>query len=254
MAGNNDRKRILIIDDCAGLRRSLTRFMCAGGFEAQACADGESGLEGLVRFKPDLVILDLRLPGMAGWEVLKEIREDPETGNLPVILLTAVKDDESRVLGLRSGADDYVVKPFHALELMARVERMLDIREQIAEPARPAARAMEKVPVRSGDRVVLVPREEILFIEAAGKYAYVHAVDGKFLSDCSLKEIEEAMVCDEDFFRVHRSYLVNLKKVAGVTKEAPGRYFLDIGAGDGTRVYVSQRRLADFKELLHLHY
>ncbi len=253
MVRSNGRKRILIIDDCAGLRRSLTRFMEAGGFDVEAHADGESGLEGIVKFKPDLVILDLRLPGMAGWEVLKEIREDPETENLPVILLTAVRDDESRVLGLRSGADDYVVKPFHALELLARVERMLDIREQMSERAR-AARPMEKVPVRSGDRVMLVPRENILFMEAAGKYTYVHTPEGKFLSDCSLKEIEEAMVCDEDFFRVHRSYLVNLKKVAGVTKEAPGRYMVDVGAADGARIYVSQRRLADFKELLHLHF
>jgi len=247
------KKRILIIDDNPGLRSSLTAFLTAGGFEVETSEDGDVGLEAVRRWQPDLVILDLRMPGKGGWDVMKEIRDDPRTVDLPVILLTAVKDQESKVLGFRSGADDYLEKPFHALELMARIDRILQTRGRHDNGAMEAS-AMEKVPVRIGDKVTFVPREEIYFIEAAGKYAYVHTARERYLSDCSLKEIEGAMLCQEEFFRAHRSYLVNLNKICGVTKEAPGRYIIELGDDVHTRVYVSQRRLHAFKERLHLHF
>ncbi len=250
---SNTKKRILIIDDNQGIRSALSTFLAAGGFEVEASEDGDRGLEAVRRWKPDLVILDLRMPGKAGWDVMKEIREDPFTADLPVMLLTAVKDQESKVLGFRSGADDYLEKPFHALELMARVDRILQTRGRTVTGGREAT-AMEKVPVRIGDKVSFVPRKEIYFIEAAGKYSYVHTSKERYLSDCSLKEIEEAMLCQEEFFRVHRSYLVNLDRVAGVTKEAPGRYVVELEDDHRTSIYVSQRRLRDFKERLHLHF
>jgi DNA-binding LytR/AlgR family response regulator len=250
---DSDRKRILIIDDNQGLRSSLTAFLAAGGFEVESSEDGDGGLAAVRNWKPDLVILDLRMPGKAGWDVMKEIRENPSTADLPVILLTAVKDQEAKVLGFRSGADDYLEKPFHALELMARIDRIFQARERLL-PAALEVSAMEKVPVRTGAKVSFVPRKDIFYIEAAGKYSYVHTRGERYLSDCSLKEIEEAMLCQEEFFRVHRSYLVNLDRVVGVTKEAPGRYIVELDDDHGTSIYVSQRRLRDFKERLHLHF
>lgn len=250
---NNHNKRILIVDDDPGLCSALSTFLRAGGFEVTAVQDGDLGIDAVIESKPNLVILDLRMPGKAGWEVMREIRENPGTEELPVILLTAVKDEQSKVLGFRSGADDYLVKPFHALELMARIDRLLETRQKLVGRS-PAARVMDSVPVRTGEKITFVPRDEIYFIQAAGKYTYVFTQSSRFLSDCSLKEIQEAMLGQDEYFRVHRSYLVNLKKVVGVTKEAPGRYFVELGDEGRTMIYVSQRRLSDFKEILHLHF
>jgi DNA-binding LytR/AlgR family response regulator len=248
----NDRKKILIIDDSEELRTTLSAFLSAGGFNVEAVADGDQGLEVLWQWKPDLVILDLRMPGKAGWEVMRDIRAHPDTEDLPVILLTAVRDEHSKVLGFRSGADDYLEKPFQALELVARIDRILETRGKLSARAQ-NARTVENVPVRIGDKITFVGREDIFYIKAAGKYSYIYTSSDRFLSDCSLKEIEEGMLGKDDFFRVHRSYLVNLNKIAGVTKESPGKYIVELGDDSSTMIYVSQRRLPRFKEILHLH-
>ncbi len=251
---SNGKKKVLIVDDDPGLRSALTTFLRAGGFEVTAEQDGDRGLDAVNDAKPDLVILDLKMPGKAGLEVMRDIRENPGTEQLPVILLTAIKDEESKVLGFRSGADDYLVKPFHALELMARIDRLLETRQKSSVKSGNGSRVLDSVPVRTGDKVTFVPRDDIFFIEAAGKYTYVYTQTTRYLSDCSLKELHEAVLEQDEFFRVHRSYLVNLKKVVGVTKEAPGRYVVELGDESRTMIYVSQRRLSDFKELLHLHF
>ncbi len=96
---------------------------CAGGFEVTEAADGKSGLEAAVRLGVDLVLLDLLLPKRDGLEVLAELRTIRPT--LPVIILTARGSEDDRVKGLKRGADDYVIKPFSARELLARVEAVL---------------------------------------------------------------------------------------------------------------------------------
>ena len=249
----NNRKKILIIDDSEELRTTLSAFLSAGGFNVAAVPDGDKGLELLWRWKPDLVILDLRMPGKAGWEVMRDIRANPDTEDIPVILLTAVRDEQSKVMGFRSGADDYLEKPFQALELVARIDRILETRGKLSARAQ-RARAVENIPVRIGEKITFVGREQIFYIKAAGKYTYIHTSGERFLSDCSLKEIEGGMLGREDFFRVHRSYLVNLNKIAGVTKESPGKYIVELGDDNHTMIYVSQRRLLKFKEILHLHF
>jgi len=250
----NQKKKILIVDDNEGLRTTLSTFLAAGGFMVTAVPDGIEGMGAVESWKPDLVILDLKMPGKEGWEVMRELRENPGTEDLPVILLTAVKDEQSKVLGFRSGADDYLEKPFHALELMARIDRILETRGKFSARAAQNSRGMENIPVRTGEKVSFVPREDIYFIRAAGKYSYVHTAKERYLSDCSLKEIQEGMLGQDDFFRVHRSFLVNLNKIVGVTKESPGRYVVELGDDNRTGIYVSQRRLTDFKEILHLHF
>lgn len=187
-------------------------------------------------------------------EVMRELRENPGTEDLPVILLTAVKDEQSKVLGFRSGADDYLEKPFHALELMARIDRILETRGKFSARAAQNSHGMENIPVRTGEKVTFVAREDIFYIKAAGKYSYVHASGDRYLSECSLKEIEEGMLGQDDFFRVHRSFLVNLNKIVGVTKEPPGRYVVELGDDGRTMIYVSQRRKHNFKDILHLHF
>jgi DNA-binding response OmpR family regulator len=115
--------RIVVIEDEPAIRRGVSDLLRASGYDVREAADGERGLEEAVVSNVGLVLLDLLLPGRGGLEVLSELRRTRST--LPVIILTARGSEEDRVRGLKMGADDYVVKPFSARELLARVEAVL---------------------------------------------------------------------------------------------------------------------------------
>lgn len=115
--------RIVIVEDEPAIRRGISDALRATGYSVAEAADGVLGLQEGVRLGVDLVLLDLLLPKLDGLEVLNQIRQVRPT--LPVIILTARGTEEDRVRGLKMGADDYVVKPFSARELLARVEAVL---------------------------------------------------------------------------------------------------------------------------------
>src|SRR6516165_9633085 len=115
--------RIVVIEDETPIRRGVVDALRASGYETADAGDGVRGLEEAIRHGVDLVLLDLLLPRRDGLDVLKELRRVRAT--LPVIILTARGTEDDRVRGLKMGADDYVVKPFSARELLARVEAVL---------------------------------------------------------------------------------------------------------------------------------
>jgi DNA-binding response OmpR family regulator len=115
-------KRVLVVDDDPTVSEVVAGYLDRAGFEVDVAADGPSAVRLAGAQPPDLVVLDLMLPGMDGLEVCRRIRRD---GPLPVIMLTARGDEEDRVLGLEVGADDYVTKPFSPRELVLRVESVL---------------------------------------------------------------------------------------------------------------------------------
>jgi DNA-binding response OmpR family regulator len=123
--------RIVVVEDEQAIRRGVVDALRATGYEVAEAADGDRGLEEAVRRGVDLVLLDLLLPRRDGLDVLAELRKVRPT--LPVIILTARGTEEDRVRGLKMGADDYVVKPFSARELLARVEAVL--RRSVDRPA-----------------------------------------------------------------------------------------------------------------------
>lgn len=116
-------QRILVVEDNADLAYGLKNNLEIEGYDVAVAEDGPTGLATLQRSPPDLLVLDLMLPGMDGFRVLKTIRDDGAT--YPVLILTARGEEGDKVRGLRLGADDYVTKPFGVLELLARVEALL---------------------------------------------------------------------------------------------------------------------------------
>ncbi len=115
--------KILIIEDNDSVLLGLEKTFSEEGFEVGSAATGERGLAKTESFQPDVIILDIMLPGMSGFEVLKKLR-DREV-NVPVLMLTARDDATDKVLGLELGADDYVTKPFNPREVLARVRALL---------------------------------------------------------------------------------------------------------------------------------
>jgi DNA-binding response OmpR family regulator len=116
--------KVLVVDDEQTIREIVGRYMERAGFEASTAADGPEALQLAEEQRPDLVVLDLMLPGIDGIEVMRRLRERPGAP-VAVILLTARGEESDRLVGLRRGADDYVVKPFSPAELVARVEAVL---------------------------------------------------------------------------------------------------------------------------------
>ncbi len=110
--------KILVVDDEAEIRDVLRLYLEKDGYEVVEAADGMEALEVCKRAKPDLVILDIMMPGIDGYRVLRNVREN---SNIPVIMLSAKNSDSDKILGLDLGADDYIVKPFVPLEAVARV-------------------------------------------------------------------------------------------------------------------------------------
>ncbi|MGW3624618.1 response regulator transcription factor [Streptomyces sp. NPDC000880] len=115
-------QHVLVVDDEPKIRMTLRGYLEADGFEVMEAADGPSGLSAVISEKPDLVVLDVMLPGLDGFEVLRRIRA---TSQVPVILLTARDEEVDRVIGFTAGSDDYVTKPFSARELALRARAIL---------------------------------------------------------------------------------------------------------------------------------
>lgn len=125
---------LLVVEDESDIAELLCRVFSKEGFQVGVAHDGLTALAALRRSPPDLVVLDWMLPEVSGIEVLKEMRARPETRMVPVILLTARREEIDRVLGLELGADDYVTKPFSARELVLRIRGLLKRGERQVDP------------------------------------------------------------------------------------------------------------------------
>ncbi|MEG4581988.1 ATP-binding protein [Microcoleus sp. MON1_C5] len=118
--------KILLVDDNADMRDYIRRLL-SGSYIVQTVADGVAALTALKKNPPDLVLTDVMMPGMDGFELLRSLRSNPATQDIPIILLSARAGEESRIEGLEAGADDYLIKPFSGRELLARVEASLKL-------------------------------------------------------------------------------------------------------------------------------
>jgi two-component system alkaline phosphatase synthesis response regulator PhoP len=168
--------RVLVIEDEAGLRLTLSDRLVSEGYAVETAADGAVGLERATREPYDLIVLDIMLPRMNGFDVCREVRQRGVT--TPILMLTARGQVVDKVVGLKLGADDYLTKPFETIELMARLEALLRRRPSAAQPGGDTYRFGEVVVdfrsaevTRGGQPIELSAREFKLlrhFIEHRG--------------------------------------------------------------------------------------
>jgi DNA-binding response OmpR family regulator len=152
---------ILVIDDDDNLRDTVGLMLEQEGYRPLLAADGKTGYDWAISAKPDLILVDLRLPGMSGIEISKQLRAAKV--NTPIIVLSAVGQEVDKVLLLEIGADDYVVKPFGARELMARIRAVLrraspDARK-VAQFGEASVDFERRVVTRNGEPIKLTPAE-----------------------------------------------------------------------------------------------
>lgn len=157
-------KTILLVDDDEEIRRLTADLLGREGFMVELAADGREMDRVMERVQPDLVVLDLMLPGEDGLSICRRLRN---TGNMPILMLTAKSDETDRVVGLEIGADDYVVKPFGPRELLARIRALL--RRATAAPAQPTTRrfAFEQFVIDLDARQLLGTNGDLIALTSA---------------------------------------------------------------------------------------
>ncbi|MBO7520391.1 MAG: response regulator transcription factor [Clostridia bacterium] len=117
-----DNQKILIVDDDPNICELLRVYLNKDGFDTAIASDGEEAIESALRYKPDLILLDIMMPRLDGWQVCREVRK---TSEVPIIMLTAKGEVFDKILGLELGADDYISKPFDTKEVLARIKAVL---------------------------------------------------------------------------------------------------------------------------------
>ena len=191
------KSRVLVVDDDPALAEMLTIVLRGEGFDTAVVGDGTRALPAVRELRPDVVLLDLMLPGMNGIDVCRAIRSE---SGVPIVMLTAKTDTVDIVLGLESGADDYVVKPFKPKELVARIRAR--VRRTDTEPAEQLSIGDVSIDVpahqvvRAGDQIALTPLEFDLLVALARKprqvftrevlleqvWGYRHAADTRLVN------------------------------------------------------------------------
>lgn len=154
---DSDRPKILVVDDHPSSRMTAVALLSVEGYEVLEADSGPAALERVVEGNPDLILLDVMMPGMDGFEVCRRLKEDEQTRLIPVVFITALNDRRSRIMGIEVGGDDFLTKPFDRLELAARVKSLvrqkrlnedLDHAEQVLFSI---ARAVESRDPNTGD-------------------------------------------------------------------------------------------------------
>jgi len=230
---DNGAGRVLVVDDEPTIVEIVGRYLERAGYEAAGAADGFEALEQAAAERPDLVVLDLMLPGIDGIEVMRRLRELPGPP-LAVILLTARGEESDRLVGLRQGADDYVVKPFSPAELVARVGAVL-------RRTRPSESDAEEPPIEVGPlriepasrRVFLDGAEVQLTMREFDLLAFFAAHPGRVYSRDQLME----SVWGEPYFEDTSTVTVHIRRLRAKLGDDPSEpRFIETVWGVGYRL------------------
>jgi len=238
---------VLVIDDDAPIVEMIKMGLEMDNMRVYSAGDGGEGIEVLARENIDVVVLDIMMPRVDGWMALMEIRNNPATADIPVIMLSAKTQDLAKILAFKQGVQQYVTKPFSVLELAARVESLArNRRRALASESRGGEGDFRKLAVRKGGRTVLLSIDEIILLSARNKSTYAHTFENQYLVDMTLGELEERLAKD-NFVRVHRSFMVNLDKIKEIVREE-GAFVVVVADRDESRIPVARRQARVFKE------
>lgn len=243
----DDAIHVLVIDDDDSIVDMIRMGLSADGMRVFGASDGIEGVSVIRSERIDVVILDVMMPRVDGWMTLMDIRNDPATVDLPVIMLTAKTQDLAKILAFKQGVQQYVTKPFNIMELSARVESLARGRRRVAaeHPVNGEAE-FRKLAVRKGGRTVLLNIDDIVYLSARNKSTYAHTYENQYLVDLTLSELEERLA-RESFVRIHRSHLVSLNKIKEILR-VDGGYVVVAADRDETHVPVARRQVKQFRE------
>jgi DNA-binding LytR/AlgR family response regulator len=237
----------LIVDDEAPARAEL-RYLLEGLGGVEVVGEAASVREALAlatRLAYDVVFLDINMPDVTGMEAAREISLWPKR---PAVVFVTAYDDHA-IQAFSVDAVDYLLKPVSEERLARCVHRIAALRG--GEGARRAGPELAKVAVTRRGETLLLDLDDVVYAEAEGDYCWIHARGERLLSTQSMRELEDALPATV-FFRIHRSYLVNLRRVAALETIAPGRSGLRLADEEGTVLEVARRQTKALKQHLGL--
>lgn len=239
----------LIVDDEAPARAEL-RYLLERHGGVQVVGEAASTREALAlasRVEYDVVFLDINMPELTGMDAARELSSWPRRP--AVVFVTAHDDHAIQAFGV--DAVDYLLKPVSEERLVRCIQRLVAVRGGDGVARRPAPE-LARVPVTRRGATQLLAHDDILFAEAEGDYCWIATVDGdRLLSSRSMRELEDTLP-GTIFFRIHRSYLVNLRKVAALEAVGPGRAQVRLSDPAGTRLEIARRQTKALKQHLGL--
>ena len=250
-------KKILVIEDEKAIRENIKELLEAEHYEVYEASNGKEGITKTRKIKPHLILCDIMMPGLNGYEVIKAINSDLSSTLIPFIFLTAKVERADLRKGMELGADDYIFKPYDVDELIRAVhtrlikyESMKTKREEGGIP-RPKYDQNDKILFRVSNRLDKVTIGKISFITAERQYSNIFLENYKrFVLKKSLSKWE-AVLPQNMFVRIHRSTLVNLSHVTKIEKKLSNSYQCHMTHNNSTVVVeVSRRYLKNLKKFV----
>ncbi len=237
----NPAFKTIVIDDEPAARRLMKNLLLEHRELIEVIGEAGNGREAISKIeslKPDLIFLDIQMPDLTGFEVLEQLVHKPN-----IIFTTAY--EQYAIKAFENFSIDYLLKPIKEERLQQSVEKLKqfgrlnqsinvnglqEIIRQLQAPQKATA-----LPIRTGDRIILVRFENIAFLEAEDKYVYIHSTDGqKFLTDQSLSSLIEKLPVS--FYRIQKSYIINNEKIREMHRHFNSRYLFIMDDKSGTRL------------------
>lgn len=220
----NERKVILLIEDESVIRNNVEEILASDGFSVVALNNGENASNVSKKLKPDLVLCDIMMPGKSGIEVCIEFQENKELSLVPFVFLTAKSDVKDIRTGMNLGADDYIVKPFRAADLLDSIHTRLKKANNIKELV-PKQSESSKTKEYSIDSTIFIPDrkdpqtvkiKDIIAVIAESKYSFAFLRSGKKKLFPKLLKDWESLLPSNHFARIHRSTIINVNEVKSI--------------------------------------
>lgn len=240
---------ILILEDDENVRLPLVDLLEAENYKVIPAKDGKEGLEMAQTRKPDLIVSDIMMPEMDGYEVFAALQKDPLTAIIPFIFLTARTDPADIREGLGLGADDFITKPFEQDDLLEAIRVRLNKFKRISEAALAADSNpdYDQIFIKDGESCWFVEYEKIRLLESEDNYVRVYFDKEKPLISRTLNYLEERLP-EKHFFRANRKQIINLKWIRHIQPWFNGGLLVSLK--DDTKVQMSRRAAQSFRAIM----
>ncbi|GEM_PF-251908 len=258
-------KKILVVEDDSGIRESLLDILQISGYDVLTASNGKEGFQIIMDESPDLVVCDVNMPVINGYELLGALNQRMQDEILPsFIFLTAKVDQKDIRYGMNLGADDYVTKPFNHNELLSIIKMRIEKREKISglNQQQQTKEVVEKInhelnetvntskinklAIPTSDGLQFVPFDDIIRCEADRSYCNIHVINNVRLTVSKpLKEFEEILLANQ-FIKIHKSHIINLTHITKYIRSTSSYIVMS----DRSTPPVSTRKKEEVLELL----
>ena len=247
-------KKLLIVEDDENILANVKYLLSANGYDILTAKDGLEGYQLAKKNIPDLIISDIMMPGIDGYQLKRKLDSNKKTSSIPFIFLTAKAEMQDLRMGMNIGADDYLIKPFKTKDLLQAVE--IRLKKAVGFESKPIKndsqdkfKYEDRIFVDLKDKQMFIKLSEIKFIQSEGAYTTVVLVDDKkYLIRKLLKEWESVLP-QENFIRIHRGTIINLEYVVKLEKWFNRTYKVYL-SGSTDALDISQRFAVKLKSKL----